>query len=161
MATEKLGAVEPSKTYREVKKVLENMGFLISSIQPRSLEQLLAEEGEYFNYVDQSTNLRNFVPEAREIAIIPKVKLPESNNVSQARQIELIEDFGRKLLKDVRLNNIEVRMGHVAEYAQADITYQKQNDGKKLFPDFFARTLDLSVGLGVANVGRIMLVRMK
>ena len=146
---------ETSEAYRRAKEALESRGFVIFPIEPKSLDQILDEQSEYFDYVNPSKVLRDFKPpEAIEIAIHKeRPALPDSNYRTQKEQIEMIRDWGRVTKQETGLTNLQIRMGHASECAQADIAYQKQC-GRKLFPDFFARTLDKTTGSGVASVGR-------
>lgn len=140
-------------------EALEKAGLTVFTIEPKSLGQMAVDKDYkgYFAYINPSETLRKFVPEAVEVAIdTQQVRIENSNNKDQAQQIKMIERWGEDLKQRTGLTDqdICVRMPHVSEACQLDITYQKQNQDNKLYPDFWVRSLDETVGPYVAYVGR-------
>ena len=147
-------AGETTGAYKGAKEALEGRGFLVFTVKPQSLDQLLTEKESYFGYVIPSKNLRRIVPPSMVVAINPnQVALHESNNKPIDRQLAMTRNYSRRLQKETGLKDIEAILTHASVYAQLDIAYQEQRKGK-LFPDFYACTIDKTIGSNVANVGR-------
>lgn len=144
-----------SEAYRRAREALEKKGMTVFVIKPKSVAQLLAEKGQYFGYVINSRKMRDFVPEAMEVAIdTNQLAIPKSGDLSLDRHRAMVSEYERALKKETGLKGIKAVMTHASVYSQLDIAYQEQNPGKVLFPDFFARTIDKTVGSSVAFVGR-------
>lgn len=139
----------------EEREVFEQKGYVFITIEAKPLGEVLDENEEYFGFVDPSKNLSSYTPpQTFGVAINPnKLRIERSNNSSQAQQLRMIEEHLQKEIKSI-VPDAKAIMLPATGYAQADIQFQKENDGKKLLPDFYARALDTTVGSNVADVGR-------
>lgn len=136
----------------------ENKELAIYEIQPKSLASQLAENPDYFGYVNESLALRDLVePVSFEAAVFVDKKtkrgvpIPESNRLPLDKQKEIIEgNYNRKL----KVRGVKAIMVHAYVDTQLDIEHQKQT-GRKFLDGFYARTPDETFGSDVADVGRI------
>lgn len=134
------------------RKAFQEKGYVFVAVEAKSLGQVYSENPEYFDYVNPSVNLRAYSPR-QDFVIAIKAPIPRSNNASHPRQLRMIEDYSQTEIESV-VPDVKAIMLPATGYAQADIKFQKANDGKKLIPDFYARALDTTVGSHVADVGR-------
>lgn len=143
---------EPTPEEREA---FRKQGFVFLPIGPKSLGQFYEEEAGYFGYVNSSDALRKYKPsQFFEIAVNPKkLRIPRSNDSSQEKQLRLTKEHSQKEIEPISAAARAVMLPATA-IAQADIEYQKQNNGKVLIPNFWVRALDTTVGPYVAYVGR-------
>jgi hypothetical protein len=122
-----------------------------------SITQQMAEDGQYFGYVNPSEALRDLViPVSFDTAVFVDdkghtVALPQSNRLPLNQQKRMIEDdFSRRL----RVEGTRAAMLHAPHWTQLDIRHQKET-GDKLLVGLYARTPDKTVDSFVAAVGRI------
>lgn len=150
---------ESNPDYLRTVEALEKAGLTVFTIEPKSLGQMAVDKDDkgYFAHINPSETLRKLVPEVVEVAIdTQQARIKDSNDKDQNQQKAMIEKWGEELKQKTGLTDkdISVRMPHASEASQLDIAYQKANQGKKLYPDFWVRTLDETVGPGIASVGR-------
>ena len=130
----------------EERKALEERGFAFFDIKAKSLAQLIQENPKHFGYVHESGKLREYVPTAMAIALnLKQLALPNSNSQTLAVQLEMIEESSKPF--EQKFPDAKMVMLPASAYTQADIR-------QKIFKNFFARTLDETVGSRVAGVGR-------
>lgn len=139
----------------EEKEILENNGFVFFTVEAKSLEQVNQDSRQYIDYLHPSEKLRAYTsPQEFVVAIKPsELRLAESNNSSQGKQLKMITEYSQNKLEKL-VPSAKAVMLPATGYAQADIEFQRTKDGQKLFPDFWARALDATVDSFVAHVGR-------
>lgn len=141
--------------YAKERQLIEKRDGVFLPVEAKSLAQVYTENTEYFGYVNPSEVLRNYTPPlAFEVAVFPsKLKIPRSNNSTQAKQLRLTEYYSKEQIEP-EFPEAKAIMLPATGLVQIDIGYQKRNNGKVLLPDFWARALDTAVGSIVASVGR-------
>lgn len=123
-------------------------------IEPKSINQLLAENNEYFGHVNHSPSLRDFVPRARQVAIKrDSLLIPESNNLAPLEQFEKIEEINKDL-KNKGIHGAKAVWVDAATLCQLDIQYQKIM-GKKLIVGYYACSSTNTSGDAFSGAGRI------
>lgn len=137
------------------RQILKEKGFIFLTVDAKSLARVRAENEEYFWYTNPSETLQEYTPpQSFEVAINPgELRLIRSNNSSQSKQLRMIGEYSQREIATV-VPGAKAIMLPATGYAQLDIKYQKENDGAKLLPDFWARALDITVVPDVADVGR-------
>jgi len=140
---------------QEEAEALRSEGRILFKIEPVSLGEFYNAHREYFDYVNSSRTLLDYVPpQAFTVAINQEnVRIPGSNNSSQKSQLEQTEKHSKTDIEP-RYPSGRAIMLPATAIAQADINYQIENGGKKLIPDYLLRALDTTVVPRVANVGR-------
>lgn len=158
------GSSEYSPLTLEQISGLNEVGFGFTlEIEPKSLRQQIIEAPYgYFGHVNPSEALRTIVPGFYQGAINPHLNgntpaLPNSNNLSLDDQLQIVEEYARKLRRERikgTLTDIEFVVEHAPVYSQLDIAYKKET-GEKLLVAMLASTVSpTTVGSNVANVGR-------
>lgn len=137
------------------REVLTELGFVFLTVDAKSPEQVHAENGDYFEYVDPPDLLQVYIPpQAFEVAVNPsQLRIIGSNHCSLAEQLRMVEDYSRQEIETVAAGAKAIILPATG-YAQLDIQYQKENDGRVLIPNFWACALDKGVDSDVAAVGR-------
>lgn len=128
-----------SPTSEEMKKLGKD--WISLDIQAKSLQQVVDEDPSYFGYVDESRNLRDYVPPAMTIVINPK-DLGVSNSFNWETQMEhlAITEKQSQIFERIHPEAKKVMLPASA-YVQADKLYRKKT-GEKLFTDLCALVLD-------------------
>lgn len=139
----------------EEQAAIKEKGGIILEVEAKSLQQVYDENPGYFDYVNSSKPLREYTPpQAFKVAVFPqKLRIPKSNNSSRAEQLEQTGEYSRSEIEP-DFPGARAIMLPLTGIAQLDIGFQKENDGKKLLPDFWVGALD-EVGSDVTDVGRV------
>ncbi len=131
---------ESDLDYSRTVEALKEAGLSIFTIEPKSLAQMLLDEeyAPYLGYINPLDVVRNYIPMAADLAV----------------GLGLSKDRFFKGGTSLPNRNIYVRKPYAVEACQLDIAYQKLNQGKKLFPDFWIKILDEIPRPHVVYVGR-------
>lgn len=135
--------------------ILDEIGFTFSTlVEPKSLDQIIAQNPDYFGNVNPSQKLRSYKPpKAFEIFVNPNQwRLRLSNNCSQERQIQKSNEYTEYNL--LQLLGAKAIMLPTTAYAQLEISYMRRRGGKKIFSGFLVRTLDSTEDRNGAIIGR-------
>lgn len=154
--------VDASAEYREVRDVLsrKEFGAYTTSIPLRalSLDQLVddPQTKEYLGFVNPSRLLREVVSPAIEVVVNAATIAPKETAGLSFKDLEewlAIEED--RLQRQTGLGNrIGLPMHHAPSLVQFDTHYQRANSGRKLFPDYWVRSIDPPGDRFVAIVGR-------
>ena len=140
------------------KLALMRRGLISLPVLPKTLLQVIDEDPEYFlegvvGYVGSRPQLRDFVPPAVSIAVNPlDLGLRGSSPRSQASQLAMINEYSIAEIEPI-FPGARAIMLPTSAYVQLDIAYRQQT-GRPLLRDCFARALDQTSGSDVAYVGR-------
>lgn len=139
----------------EEQEALTRKGFIFLPVAAKSLSQVYDDNQEYFGFVNSSQSLKSYAPpQTFEIALKPNaLRIPKSNNCSQEKQLQMIGEYSQREIEQ-EIPNAKAIMLPATGYAQADIEFQKRNNGQKLFADYWVRALDTTIDPYVADVGR-------
>jgi hypothetical protein len=149
------GARIPTDTERQA---LKDVGLVFATVDTRTFGEVYEKSPEKFGFVDSFLKQNSLgLPHSIEVAYDPKNPyLPNSNNLAQEDQIDLISRYSREQIEPAAPQAKAV-MFTASGYAQLDLM-QQATQGSKLFTDFYAGALDTFRSFGrhyVANVGRL------
>lgn len=124
-------------------------------LEPKSLRTLMKEDPGYFDHVNSSGALRDFIPDVTIIVVNPdKVLLSDSVNHAPDVQMEIIHLHADTLRrKDQRLTQVRFGSPHVSELVQLDRAWSASHQGQKKLIVGFIRMLDFT-GDSFAFAGR-------
>lgn len=136
---------------------LTEIGFSFNTlIAAKSIRQLVRDNREGFHDVTSSPLLLDAIPPASQCAVNPDYPaIPNSNGLSPRDQLALLNQFIQDMNASSTsggLNDVDIVMDHASTYVQLDRALRQQS-GKGLFNDSYARTRDHTYAGGFTIVG--------